>query len=76
MAQPVPQPARMKSPAPVPFHILTEPELFSALDAAPGGLTSDEAAARLERYGHNDISPARKRPVLLQFLSHLKNLLI
>jgi Mg2+-importing ATPase len=66
----------MKPPAPVPFHLLTEPELFSALDSAPGGLTSDEAAARLERYGHNDISPARKRPVLLQFLSHFKNLLI
>ncbi|HEX3001228.1 MAG TPA: HAD-IC family P-type ATPase, partial [Methanoregula sp.] len=77
MAQPAQRPTKTNNPpAPVLFHTLTEPELFLALDASPGGLTSGEAAARLDRYGHNDISPAQKRPVLIQYLSHFKNLLI
>ena len=59
-----------------PYHTLSENELLAALDVTVNGLTSEQVQARLERYGHNDISSARKRPVILQFLEHFKNLLV
>ena len=58
------------------FHTLAEGDLFLALGATAQGLTSEQAQARQELYGHNDISPVRKRPVILQFLEHFKNLLV
>ena len=58
------------------FHIIPENELFSALDTTVQGLTSEQAQAHLALYGHNDISHIRKRPVILQFLEHFKNLLV
>jgi P-type Mg2+ transporter len=71
------QPAQGKDHEPVvPFHTLPENELLTALDATPAGLTSDQVKIRLGRYGNNDISAARKRSVILQFLDHFKNLLI
>jgi len=59
-----------------PFHTLPENELFSALGTSAEGLSSQEAEVRLGRYGHNDISHIRKRPVIIQFLAHFKNLLV
>jgi Mg2+-importing ATPase len=58
------------------FNTLPENELFSALGTSEQGLSSLEAEIRLERYGHNDISHIRKRPVIIQFLEHFKNLLV
>jgi Mg2+-importing ATPase len=77
MAQPVTGAGQKKSHEPeVSFHALPDIELFAVLGTTPAGLTSDQAKARLERYGYNDISSVRKRPVILQFLDHFKNLLI
>ncbi len=59
-----------------PFHTLSENELFSGLETSAEGLSSQEAEVRLGRYGHNDISHIRKRPVIIQFLAHFKNLLV
>ena len=58
------------------YHTLSEEELFSVLGSSPGGLTTQQAQADLVRYGHNDISHIRKSPVIFQFLSHFKNLLV
>jgi len=58
------------------FHTLPEDELFWALGTTAQGLTSKQAQAHQELYGHNDISPVRKRPVIIQFLEHFKNLLV
>jgi len=69
--------SQLESPDPHrPFHILTEEELFTTLGSSPVGLTSEQALAGLVRYGHNDISRIRKPPVIFQFLSHFKNLLV
>ncbi|MDD1700724.1 MAG: magnesium-translocating P-type ATPase [Methanoregula sp.] len=58
------------------YQTLPENELFSALGTSAQGLSSKEALVHLERYGHNDISHIRKRPVIIQFLEHFKNLLV
>ncbi len=44
--------------------------------AAPAGLSSAEAAARLARTGPNVLRPHRERAVLVQFLSHFLNPLV
>jgi P-type Mg2+ transporter len=77
MAHPTIQQGQEKNQTPaVPFHTLPENELLAHLDATTGGLTSEQASARTERFGHNDISQAKKRPVILQYLEHFKNLLV
>jgi Mg2+-importing ATPase len=40
------------------------------------GLSSAEAAARLGRYGPNQIRPGRQRAIALQFLAHFRNPLV
>ncbi|MCX6684328.1 MAG: magnesium-translocating P-type ATPase [Methanoregula sp.] len=59
-----------------PLHILSEDELYSYLGSSPGGLNSQQVQEGFVRYGHNDISRIRKPPVIFQFLSHFKNLLV
>ena len=49
---------------------------LSELDASPAGLTSEEAAQRLDRYGPNDAMARRRRPLLLQFLGRFGNPLV
>jgi Mg2+-importing ATPase len=44
--------------------------------SAPEGLTSLEAAERLQQHGPNQIKPARQRAVVLQFLAHFRNPLV
>jgi len=71
------KPVQEKNTAPdKQFHILPEKELLAELDATTKGLTSEQANARVELYGHNDISSVQKRPVILQFLLHFTNLLV
>jgi Mg2+-importing ATPase len=62
--------------SPVRFHTLREDELFSTLHTTAQGLSSEQASVQREQYGPNDIAHFRKRPVILQFLDHFKNLLI
>ena len=77
MTHPTTHPAQEKNHEPgQQFHILPENELLAKLDATPQGLTSEQANIRVERYGLNDISAVRKRPVILQFLLHFRNLLV
>jgi Mg2+-importing ATPase len=59
-----------------PFHTLTQEELYSVLGSSPGGLTSQQSLDGLVLYGYNDISRIQKPPVIFQFLSHFKNLLV
>ncbi len=44
------------------WHILTHEDVLELLDAKPGGLSSDEAAQRLERYGRNEVEAERLTP--------------
>ena len=59
-----------------PFHTAAEAEVMTALGTTERGLSSAESSARLERYGPNDVSQIRQRPLLVQYLSHFKNLLV
>ena len=40
------------------------------------GLSSEEASARLVRYGHNRLNQVRQRAVLFQYLAHFRNPLV
>ncbi len=77
MIYPMSPPVQEKNPGPVArYHSLPENELLAELGSTPEGLTSGEAEARMERYGPNDISRIRRRPVLFQFLGHFRNLMV
>ena len=57
-------------------HSLSSDHVLSALNASKSGLSSNEAAARLEQYGPN-VLPRRTAPGMLQiFLSQFKSPLI
>ena len=58
------------------FPSLSNDEIFAALQTSAEGLTPEEALRRREIYGPNDISRARKQPVVIQFLAHFKNVLV
>jgi Mg2+-importing ATPase len=73
MSTPVPEKGKKSDK---PFHIIPENELFEKLGTTVQGLTSQQADAHREMFGPNTISTKRKRPVLLQFLDHFRNLLV
>ncbi|MGY6661708.1 MAG: HAD-IC family P-type ATPase [Glycocaulis sp.] len=64
------------APANIEWHALTPDAALEKLDAGPKGLASDEAAARLERYGPNRLEAARRRSRLARLVAQLHNLLI
>jgi Mg2+-importing ATPase len=50
--------------------------LLKALSTTSAGLSSSEAAERLDRFGPNVLRPAKKRMLLLQFLAKFRNPLV
>jgi len=50
--------------------------LFAELATSEDGLTSDEAAARLARYGNNDAAAPRRGPAWLRFIQRFVNPLV
>jgi magnesium-transporting ATPase (P-type) len=54
---------------------LTTDDIFKELDTSIKGLTNDEATARLEKYGYNEIKEAKKTSMLARFLSNFTHLL-
>ena len=51
-------------------------ELLDRLDAAPGGLTAEEAARRLAQYGPNELQEGPKKSGLRIFLEQFKDFLV
>ncbi|WP_425329556.1 HAD-IC family P-type ATPase [Stappia indica] len=51
-------------------------EVLAALDAAPSGLSDEEAACRLATYGENRLPEAPRRGPLIRLLSQFHNVLI
>jgi len=49
-------------------------EVFDALDTSPNGLTTDEAQARLKKYGFNILVEKKSHGITYKFLSHFKDL--
>ncbi|WP_325409751.1 magnesium-translocating P-type ATPase [Methanoregula sp.] len=59
-----------------PFHTTPEADVLSTLRTSAKGLSSAESAARLAEFGPNDVSRIRRQPLIVQYLSHFKNLLV
>jgi Mg2+-importing ATPase len=51
-------------------------ELFVRLNTSQAGLRFQEAEARLEIYGYNELAKRKKRTTVVEFLSHFKSPLI
>ena len=69
----------MKSVAPqkpADFWNTPLPQLLSAAGSTERGLSTDEAAKRLQRFGPNDVTDYHRTPVILQFLAHFYNPLV
>ncbi|MHB1162766.1 MAG: cation-transporting P-type ATPase, partial [Chloroflexota bacterium] len=72
------QPAAAPQPPPIeheelPIYALPPDEVFLRLDGSPNGLTDEEAAARLARYGPNQLEEVRKVSPVAIFVGNLFN---
>lgn len=65
-----------KSPDQIPFHTLSEEEVLRRLETREDGLSSDEAAKLLERYGKNALQEAKTKSLLGKFIEQFKNVMI
>ena len=54
-------------------YVQTPQELLTQLESTPEGLSSQEAAARLEKYGPNKLKDAEKPSLLQRFIQQLKD---
>ena len=63
-------------PADFPFHTASDDEIIAVLGTTTRGLSSESAKARLASIGPNDIARIQRRPVVVQYLAHFKNLLV
>ncbi len=66
----------MEESGEIEFHTRTPDEAYAVLQTSGEGLAPDQVLQRREQYGPNDISRARRRPVILRFLEHFKNILV
>src|SRR5450759_195935 len=53
---------------------LTRTEVFATLETGENGLSAEEAVARLEKYGPNEIREIHGRPLILKFLENFYHL--
>jgi Mg2+-importing ATPase len=56
--------------------VLPIEELFERIGSSPQGLTSEQAAERLEVYGRNELAREHKHSVIKDFLLHFKSPLV
>ncbi|MEO3944983.1 calcium-translocating P-type ATPase, SERCA-type [Gorillibacterium sp. CAU 1737] len=58
------------------YHVLQEEEVLRALETKPEGLSDSEAAARLTRYGKNELKEGEKKTFLQKFLEQFKDFMV
>jgi len=68
-----PPEARPATTEELPIHALPAAEVYGRLGSSPTGISEEEAARRLERYGPNEIQEKRKAPRWKLFLANLVN---
>ena len=61
---------------PGPWHAVDVDAVLQRLDAGRDGLTADDAAARLARFGRNALPPPTRTPAWRRFLRHFNDPLI
>lgn len=59
-----------------PWHAMTGDDVLSSLGVGEGGLTRDEAARRIQKYGPNKLAEKKKTGSLKRFIRHFQNVLI
>lgn len=58
------------------FFVLSVEDSFRALGGSPAGLSKQEAAERLVRYGPNELPETKKRSALVFFFKQFKSILV
>jgi magnesium-transporting ATPase (P-type) len=71
----------MEESKPVPvWHAMTKEEVFSELELPENirtvGLSSEDAAARLEKYGYNQLSGKEKKTIWEKIWEQVANVLV
>lgn len=59
-----------------PFHLLEKEEVLKRLETREEGITSEQAAQLLERYGKNMLQEAKPKSLLAKFIEQFKNVMI
>lgn len=59
-----------------PFHATAQGTVLQQLGSGPGGLDEAEARLRLERYGPNQLAPAKRRGPLRRLIGQFNNILL
>lgn len=57
------------------IHKFSPEDVYGALDTAKGGLSDQEAASRLKKYGKNLLQEKKGTPLILKFLSNFTHLM-
>lgn len=71
-----PRVSALTEPPRAPWHALGMQDALAQLECGPGGLSDDEAQARLARYGANRLPPPPRRSALGRLLIQFHNVLI
>lgn len=58
------------------FHAISSEKAIEVLDSGPNGLSDEEAATRLERYGKNELAEGKKKTLLAKFLEQFKDVMV
>ena len=67
---------QQKTPSKEVFYTQTEAAVLAKLNTSQAGLSSKEANARLEKYGHNQLDEGKRRSLLGKFIDQFKDFMI
>ena len=59
-----------------PVYLQSVEEVFKEVQSSPAGLSSQEAASRLEKYGANTLQEGKKKTLLEKFVDQFKDFMI
>ena len=59
-----------------PVYLQSVEDVFKEVQSSPSGLSSQEAASRLEKYGANTLQEGKKKSLLEKFVDQFKDLMI
>ena len=59
-----------------PWHYIPLQKVYEELKTSDRGLTTADAASRIETYGHNVIAEKKPEPLIIKFLNQFKSVLI
>ena len=64
------------NPGGVPWHAQPQDEVLRQLNSSPEGLSDDEAALRLEKFGRNDLRQKKKKSIWKMILEQLTDVMV